>query len=160
RDLLTEYGWPEPIVADSGNGAHAIYRVDEPNNAETTALFQRGLEALDSLFSDDAVVIDRTTYNAARIWKLYGTMARKGDNLPERPHRLARILDAPDEPGIVTRQQLGQIAALLPEPEPPPGANSHRHSGELFDLERFITEHGISIKKRAPWGNGHERLIL
>jgi len=34
-------------------------------------------------------------FNPARIWKLYGTVSRKGDSIPERPHRLARILEAP-----------------------------------------------------------------
>jgi len=28
------------------------------------------------------------------IWKLYGTVSRKGDDVPERPHRFARVLEA------------------------------------------------------------------
>jgi hypothetical protein len=31
RDYLREQGWPEPIFADSGNGAHLRYRFDLPN---------------------------------------------------------------------------------------------------------------------------------
>ena len=37
----------------------------------------------------------------ARITKLYGTMTRKGDHTPERPHRRSRILEIPDELKVV-----------------------------------------------------------
>ena len=30
REALTARGWPQPILADSGNGAHLLYRVDLP----------------------------------------------------------------------------------------------------------------------------------
>jgi hypothetical protein len=37
-------------------------------------------------------------FNPARIWKLYGTWARKGDDTKSRPHRLSRIFpDAPEK---------------------------------------------------------------
>ena len=32
-------------------------------------------------------------FNPARIWKLYGTLAAKGDPTPERPHRLSRLVE-------------------------------------------------------------------
>jgi hypothetical protein len=35
---LLSIGWPEPIVADSGNGAHLLYRVDLPNDQSATNL--------------------------------------------------------------------------------------------------------------------------
>ena len=156
RDFLTERGWPAPIPADSGNGGHLLYRIAEPNDADTAALMRRVLEALDSEFSDETVAVDRTTYNAARIWKLYGTMARKGDSTPDRPHRLARIFEALDEPGIVTRELLEQIAALLSEPEP--RANTYR-ARDQFNLENFIAQHGIPIRRRSTWSSG-ERWVL
>lgn len=40
---LTGRGWPAPILADSGNGAHANYRIDLPNDAASTQLIQQGL---------------------------------------------------------------------------------------------------------------------
>ena len=42
---------------------------------------------------------DATVYNPARVWKLYGTTAKKGDPTEDRPHRKAQILDPtnPDE---------------------------------------------------------------
>ena len=35
--------------------------------------------------------MDLTNYNPARIFKLYGTLAQKGRNTADRPHRMARI---------------------------------------------------------------------
>ena len=55
------------------------------------------LQALDLRFSDEKVSVDTGVYNAARIWKLYGTIACKGDNTPERPHRLAYIIEVPKQ---------------------------------------------------------------
>jgi hypothetical protein len=96
REFLRLLGWPDPILADSGNGAHLLYRIDLPNDPESTSLLKGILESLASQFSDSVVDLDRSVYNAARIWKLYGTLAAKGDHTPERPHRIARILEVPD----------------------------------------------------------------
>lgn len=92
RDALRNEGWPEPIVGDSGNGAHLLYRVDLPSDDRDVV--KRCLGALALRFDDDAVKIDQSVFNPGRIWKLYGTVSRKGDDLTERPHRLARILEA------------------------------------------------------------------
>ena len=92
---LTADGWPTPIIADSGNGAHALYRVDLP--AEDGGTVQRILQALAGRFDDAVVKVDTSVHNPARIWKLYGTMACKGDDVPGRPWRMARIIDAPDQ---------------------------------------------------------------
>lgn len=96
KDYLTGQGWPEPIEADSGNGAHLLYRVDLLNEAESTQLVKDVLAALDFQFSDNIVSVDTGVFNAARIWKLYGTKARKGDDSEERPHRRSRITSVPD----------------------------------------------------------------
>jgi len=97
RDCLTDFGFPQPIFADSGNGGHLLYRIDLPNTAESTALIQRFLKALGVKFDDEAVKIDQSVFNASRISKLYGTMVRKGDNHPSRPWRQSSILDAPED---------------------------------------------------------------
>jgi hypothetical protein len=41
------------------------------------------------------VKIDQTVYNPARICKVPGTWARKGDDIPERPHRQSRLVEVP-----------------------------------------------------------------
>ena len=88
-------GWPEPILADSGNGAHLLYPIDLPNDQDAANVLRDCLRALVFRFDDEAVVVDTGNYNAARIWKLYGTLACKGDNALDRPHRLSRILESP-----------------------------------------------------------------
>ena len=87
--------WGEPIIADSGNGAHVLYRIDMPNDAEALNLISLTLADLDKRYSDAKVKVDVTCCNAARIWKAYGTPVRKGDSIPERPHRVSKILSAP-----------------------------------------------------------------
>jgi len=93
RDVLQAAGWPNPIVGDSGNGGHLLYRIDLPANDE--GLVKKCLAALAFRFDDDRVQVDQAVFNPSRIWKLYGTISRKGDSLPERPHRLARIIEIP-----------------------------------------------------------------
>lgn len=89
--------WGRPIIADSGNGGHLLYRIDLVNDAESLAFVSGALAELDRRYSDDVVKIDVTCANAARIWKAYGTVARKGDSIPGRPHRLSRILEVPND---------------------------------------------------------------
>jgi hypothetical protein len=96
REFLRGLGWPEPVVGDSGNGYHLLYRIGLPNDRESTELVKGVLEALAFKFSDEAVEVDTSTCNAARIWKLYGTTARKGDDTEERPHRRSRLLKVPE----------------------------------------------------------------
>jgi len=58
-----------------------------PENQE----FIKGiLEHVAETFNNGKVSIDTTVSNPARIWKLYGTTAKKGDPVPEGPHREAR----------------------------------------------------------------------
>jgi hypothetical protein len=159
---LQSHGWPSAIEADSGNGAHLLPCIDLPNDDASRALVQRCLEALAFYFSDHAVGLDLTTYNAGRIWKCYGTLACKGDNLPDRPHRMARLLSVPSLILSVSQEQLEVLAALAPQPSqesrglgrPQPG-----HGGS-FDLERWITAHGLSIVAEEPWQRGGYRGIL
>jgi hypothetical protein len=96
-EMATEWGLP--ILADSGNGAHLLYRLDLSNNEDGLKLVAGTLAALDQRYSDETVKVDVTCANAARIWKAYGTVARKGDSIPGRPHRISKILEVPiDQP--------------------------------------------------------------
>jgi hypothetical protein len=93
RDALRHEGWPDPLVGDSGNGAHLLYRVDLPVN--DGGIVKGWLQEFARRFDDDCVKVDQSVFNPARIWKLYGSVSRKGDNVPGRPHRMARILETP-----------------------------------------------------------------
>jgi len=108
QDLQTA-GWPAPIVGDSGNGYHLLYRLDLSPGDERVS---RCLKALDLRYSDSAVKIDTTVFNPARIVKLYGTKAMKGDDCPSlgSPHRMSRMLHLPDGLTPVAPELLDALA--------------------------------------------------
>jgi hypothetical protein len=100
-DDLRGAGFPDPVVADSGNGAHLLYRLDLPNDSGATDLVRGILGGVAAHCAPDDIAIDQTVFNASRITKLYGTMACKGDNLPDRPHRRSRLLEIPDHLAVL-----------------------------------------------------------
>ncbi len=146
---LSEQGFPAPVRADSGNGAHLLYRVDLPNDEVATGLVKGCLATLDVLFSNEKVTVDTANHNAARIWKLYGTVSRKGDNTAERPHRRSRLLTVPDEIGLVPVERLAHLAGLLPADEPPAPKK-----GGGIDLAAWLPDHGIAVRSAKPYRGG------
>lgn len=120
RQYLKSEHWPDPVAGDSGNGGHLLYAVDLPNDADSTALVERVLKSLAYRFDDDQVEIDTGVFNASRITKLFGTMTCKGENLPERPHRMSRLLSVPDEIVIVSKALLEAMAEKGPKPPQKP----------------------------------------
>jgi hypothetical protein len=91
RADLAGRGWPAPVLGDSGNGYHLIYPIDLP--ADDDGMVRRVLQALAAKYDGPAVHIDQKVFNPARICKIPGTWARKGDSVPQRPHRWAKILE-------------------------------------------------------------------
>ena len=121
-DHLTRCGWPPPILADSGNGYHARYRIDLANDDGARELVERVVKSAAAIFSDDKVTIDTSLSNASRIIKLYGTLARKGDDTSARPHRLVQLISVPDDFQVVPVELLESFAAEHQprRPRPPP----------------------------------------
>lgn len=114
REWLAAQGWPDPILADSGNGAHLLYRIALPNDAAATALLKQCLSALQTELATPVVDIDPVVYNAARLAKAYGTLACKGDNIAPRPHRRSQVLEAPSALQVVGRALLEELARRKP----------------------------------------------
>lgn len=102
EDDLRGYGFPRPVICDSGNGTHMLYRIDAPNNPEITERIKRILSVIAAHLAPTDVACDLAVFNAARIVRLYGTLTRKGDSTPDRPHRRSRILDIPDPLEVLT----------------------------------------------------------
>src|SRR5262249_45633825 len=78
----------------TGNGASAVFRLAPlPNDArgEASALVHTVLEALQQRFGTATVKVDTSVFNPARITKVPGTFARKGDDTPRQPHRMATV---------------------------------------------------------------------
>jgi hypothetical protein len=93
RGGLDSLGWPPPLVLDSGNGFHLWYPIDLP--AADGGRVGRVLKGLACLYDTPAAAVDTSVFNPSRIAKLPGTWARKGDATADRPHRMARVLEAP-----------------------------------------------------------------
>ena len=120
-DLLEKkHGYPPGVRAHSGNGIHLLYRVDLPADDDAKELVAAFLRGLDSLFSDDKAKIDVSVSNAARIWKLPGSVARKGQSVADRPHRRSAILPRQGEfpvhgsVGVVPVGLVEAVAAFAP----------------------------------------------
>ena len=80
----------------SGNGGHILCRLpDMPANEQTRSFIKETLERLAQMFNTDRVKIHTSVHNPARIWKLYGTTARKGDPVPAGLNREARPFHGP-----------------------------------------------------------------
>ena len=102
-DISAEYELDPPIRATSGNGAHLLYPLPDLPAKKYAEAVKGMLLEISSKYSNDRVNIDSNVFNPARIWKVYGTTARKGDPLPARnrhearPHRTSHIDFIPKE---------------------------------------------------------------
>jgi hypothetical protein len=158
RTHLEGLGWPAGIFASSGNGVHLRYRVDLPNDDASRDLVQRVLETLAAKFNADGVKIDTSVGNAARIAKIIGTIAGKGDSTPERPHRRSKVLKQPDECLVVGEDLLLAVAG-------PPSSStkmvastsstaSTTSGNDRFDVERFLADNRLDVRVRKEKSDG------
>ncbi|MGA8150447.1 MAG: phage/plasmid primase, P4 family [Terriglobales bacterium] len=149
---LTGMGWPPALVGDSGNGAHLLYPCSLPNDSETCELIRRAITALGFSFAGDGLIVDPVTFNASRVWKLYGTLAAKGVPSVERPHRIARLLPCDLNSCFdVTEAMLRSLADTLPPTRPA------QPSGHIFDLPGWLAKHNLQVVKEARWkGTGRK----
>jgi len=153
--FLRDKGFSEPIISKSGNGLHLTYKVDLPNDDQTTETIKRFYEYLASIYSDDKVDIDTKVFNLARLCKLYGTMAKKGANLQDRPWRMSEIIYVPKELDITPIEKFKGLADLLPKKEPnqtPNRSNNRQYNNSPFDIRTWLNEHGI-VYKEEKQGN-------
>ena len=102
--------------------------------------------------------MDTTSGNPSRIWKLPGTIARKGDNTADRPHRLAHIIEAPDSFDVVPREKLVALAAVAPKNKDKPKTISNI-KGKGFDPVAFCKEHDIQVHHSKPFEGGTAAIL-
>ncbi len=132
-NYLSSLGWSKPVIGVSGNGIGMLYPIDLPANDD--GLVKRVIEAFCKKFNNNNIEIDGTVFNPARLWKIYGTMTRKGDNMvgipniPDRPNRRSKILYVPDKIEVVTREQLEDLIKRI-EGEAPPESNKQENKDE------------------------------
>ena len=156
-DYLDGLGFPEPVIGDSGNGYHILYMIELKNTQEVQDLLKNCLVALGERFTDEKVAIDGCNFNPSRIWKLYGTMAKKGDDTPLRPHRQSQILHEPETPELTMIEQLRALAATKKQEEKPQtqkSITSRQELGNEIDIVDFCNSHGLNIEREANWKDG------
>lgn len=149
--FMKNLGFNDPVTALSGNGIHLLYRIQIANNDENKALVKKCLSALDMFFSDDELKIDTTNFNPSRICKLYGTMARKGSNTEQNPHRLSHLLsEGSREP--TDRIYLEKLVTMMPEKEEKPQKYNNYNPKE-FNLEEWMQRYSVRYKE-ASYSDG------
>lgn len=143
RVFLVDQGLEKPIVAFSGNGYHLLFKIKLKNSKENADLLRSFLEALDELFTDDEIKIDTVNFNAARVCKLYGTLAQKGLNTEERPHRMSKIIQIPSEVKPVDIEYIKKICNLVKKEQVKPNKYNN-YNASNFELTEWLTKYGIN----------------
>ena len=158
--LTTECQFPEPLLANSGNGTHILYRVRLDNTDDAKATIAGCLAALAARFDTPISQIDTTVSNAARIWRCYGTHARKGTNTDDRPHRQSSVISASrlfaDFVPVPTPMLL-QLASRVKKKRKQ-RANRRTVAADV-DLDAFIAKHGIQVKRQQAWDGGTKHIL-
>lgn len=185
-DYLYSLGSPAWVCGNSGNGAHALGKIDLPNDDASKQLVSDFLECLDWKFGtvpkdiaeakrrfakgEINVGIDTTVFNAARITKVFGTKVRKGDDTSERPHRYAELTSVPNSFDVIPTELLEIVAqqwrdyqSTLNKPAAPQHrakAQSQIHndwSATADGVERWLSDHGVTLGNRDTYGkNGYQ----
>lgn len=143
--FLRQLGFSKPLMAYSGNGVHLMYKIHLENNKENKELVERALKTLDLLFSDEKVQVDIKNFNPSRIAKLYGTLAQKGADSPEFPHRMSRIINDRDVIEENKKAYLEKLCSYYPQEEKPQSYNRWRP--REFDLGEWLDKYNIRYQK-------------
>jgi hypothetical protein len=152
--LEIEFGWCQPMLNSSGNGAHLMYPMNERNDDATRDTVQTFLKALAGRFNEPGLEVDTTVFNAARIWRLPGTWACKGDSTVERPHRKATILKQASEFELVSLSQLVEFINRYPPPDHKNGrpvAPTKANLEYLTQDKRFHFLNNIAMERLDQW---------
>lgn len=145
KKYMTSIGFSEPVEAMSGNGYHLLYRIDLPCDEPYKQLMNDCLVALASLFNNGTVKIDTVNYNPARICKLYGTLAQKGYNTADRPHRMSKLTSVPDRILINSETLLRALANEIPKEARGPKKTVRQQ--QEFDIRNWLSTYGITYKE-------------
>lgn len=154
---LRERGWPAPVVADSGNGYHLLYAIDLP--AADGGVVKGALAALAARFNRPEARIDTQVYNPSRMIRLYGTANCKGEPTDERPHRESAVLEIPETIEVVTKDQLGAVAADGPPVEPAggpePGGRPRERADVTPAVDRRVRAYIAKVPPAVSGQGGH-----
>jgi len=142
--FLRDEGFEEPVICDSANGYHLLYKQNMVANVENTEIMKKFLQVLDMYFSTDKVKIDCATFNNSRVCKLYGTYSRKGFDTSDRPQRESKILRVPNQVKATANEYFVKVASYYPIPEKKDRDNFY--SSSSFDLDEFLSRYNIAVR--------------
>lgn len=183
EEALRQRGWSYPLLADSGNGAYLLYRVDLPNDDEATKLLKAFYGGLNTLLGNYDPTqphsqIDLSVYNAARILRIGGTLNRKGDSTPDRPHRFCAyqepVADCPVD--VIPVELIREVAELALLKTTTTSSAAHTGNGRVrhnerceyrrLDVQRYLrhyrvdfqekdTQDGVAYRVTCPFNDQH-----
>lgn len=153
---MKDLGFNKPLMAFSGNGVHLLYRVNLEPTKENRALMEKSLKSLDYLFSSDGIEVDKKNFNPGRICKLYGTLAQKGSNDEERPHRMSYVISTDSEIKPSDKSYLEKLCKVIPEE--PDRKNYNNYSPKDFDLEEWLDKYGLRYTKKS-WSDADKYVL-
>lgn len=155
--FLRDEGFEQPVICDSANGYHLLYKQAMLSNEKNTETMKKFLKVLDMYFSTEKVKIDCSTFNPSRICKLYGVVSRKGANTKERPQRESKILRVPKDVKATPNEYFEKVAGYFPEPEKRDRTNFYGVGS--FDLDAFLQEHNIAVRNTVTT-NEYTKYVL
>ena len=152
--FLDNKDWPQPIVAMSGNGWYLLYPISLPNDPSSLELVRGVLVSLATRFNNEAVHIDTTVCNAARLAGLIGSMKVKGDFLTDRPHRRSQLESVPQQLAVISEELLAELAAEQSQPEANLPKDGSIFNGSTPLLEELLQSRHIEYRTQPLDGNG------
>jgi P4 family phage/plasmid primase-like protien len=163
--LSASHGFPAAVHANSGNGRHLLYRMDEVNSPDSSKSIKQFVERLSKMFTNERIGVDSRVHDPARITKLYGTLARKGANTPDRPHRRSFMIST----GVYNDFPLLSMDVLLEAAKvmkaktkavktdaADSGGSSPDHA---VDLDEWLRENGIAVVRSDSWQGGVRHIL-
>ena len=161
ESFLLSQGFNKPVKVFSGSGIHLYLKCALACNEGNDNLIRDFLLALGMLFDDANCKIDSVVFNRSRISRMPGTWNRKGSkSSKDRPQRICRFLNIPDEIRINEKEFFEKVANLLPKEEVASKENNFRPINyKEFNLQEFFDKYHIEVLKETRIDRG-TRYIL
>lgn len=176
RADLAKLGFPDPVYADSGNGAHLLYRIDLQNDETSKQLIKSFLEILAKRYDDEHVAIDKSVFNAGRVTKLYGTKVRKGHETGGARHRASLLIDVPEPLNIVTAESITAAiieiesylanenddeSEVVKQAKAAASQSKPKHKpNKEWDMQAFFDKHKIETRSGPTEYRGGQKWVL
>lgn len=151
-EFLFHNGFHNYVGCISGNGYHLMLPCDMECNEKTDSVVKDFLQVISMLFSTDEVEIDTAVFNRARLTKLYGTVAHKGENTEETPHRLSFIKHCPAVVEPIRTEYFEKIVSAFKSPVLEAEKYNNFGRSSRFNIETFLKEHNIGYTAKSIAG--------